>query len=490
MRKIYILLILALLMSTIFVNPVMAQGPTGDWVSGITCQNLEAEEAKEVRFNFFQNGQATPSLVYPDTIPGNGTLKYFTANTPAGLPADFFGSAVVSSDKRLFCSVNTQSTGTGTTTSPYRIGTSSGLNEQQIGSVSYVPQITKTTTWNTYMAIQNTTSASVEIKIQYYDRTSGAEVVSAAQTVTIAANSGYVAYPETNGNLPATFYGSAKITSMNPTTAKIGVIVNFYNIGTDYQTSQLQSYNAFPAGAKTLYAPRVVRKYYGYNSGISIQNVSSSVQTTLTLDYTFANGTLFSYTTPVVSPSASYIVYTPNITELSSVDGFQMTKRYAALKVTANAAGASIVGITNLDNRGNASDNDGASVPTENIGKGATANMALDGTATTTLFFAQVAKHISGFSGGIIISNTTSNAGSCNITFAGQPSTADMNGVGLPANGQISLYLPNNSNLVNGFNASVKAVCTQNVFGTYNFSIEPGMGKYGDSYIEANALNQ
>ena len=488
MRKTYVLLIIALLMSTVFVSPVKAQGPTGDWVSGITCQNLSPDDSP-VTFTFYQNGQNTPSLSYPDTIAGNGTLKYFTANTPVGLPADFFGSAVVSSERQLFCSVNTQSTGTGTTTSPYRIGTSSGLNDQQVGTIMYVPQITKTATWNTYMAIQNTTNAAIDVKVQYYYRTSGAEVAAAMQIIPIAANSGVVVYPEQNINLPGTFYGSAKISANNPTTSKIGVIVNFYNVGTDYQTSQLQSYNAFSTGAKTLYAPRIVRRYYGYNSGISVQNVGS-VPTTLTLDFTFANGVPFNYTTPVINPSASYIVYAPSISDLSSVDGFSMTKRYAALKVTANAVGASIVGITNLDNRGDASDNDGAAVPTENIGKGASANMALDGTATTTLFFSQVAKHVSGFSGGIIISNATSTAGNCNITFAGQPATADMNDMVLPANGQISLYLPSNPNLVNGFNASVKAVCTQNVFGTYNFSIEPGGGKYGDSYIEANALNQ
>lgn len=488
MRKTYVLLVIALLMLTVFVSPVEALGPTGSWVSGITCQNL-SPDAASVTFQFYKNGENTPSLSYPDTIAGNGTLKYFTASSPAGLPTNFFGSAAVSSDKPLFCTVNTQSTATGTTTLPYRIGTSAGLNEQQIGSVMYVPQITKTSTWNTYMAIQNTTSASVEVKIQYYDRTTGAEVVSATQTVTISANSGYVAYPETNINLPTTFYGSAKISANNPTSAKIGVVVNFYNAGTNYQTSQLHSYTAFSTGAKIIYAPRIMRKYYGYNSGVSVQNVGS-VPTTLTLEFTFANGSPFSYTTPIVQPSASYIVYATDIYAIAAADGFPMSQRFAALKVTADAAGASIVGIVNSDNRGNASDNNGAAVPMENVGKGATINMALDGTATNTLFFTQVTKHFSGFSGGIVISNATNAAGTCNITFAGQPSSADMNGVGLPANGQISIYLPNNPNLVNGFNASVKAICTQNVFGIYNLSIEAGYGKFGDSYTETNALNQ
>lgn len=487
MKKIQVLIVVIFALA--MVNPVHAQGPSGSWVSGITCQNLSSETA-EVTFNFYQEGENTSALSYPDSIPGNGTLKYFTPSTPAGLPAGFFGSATISSSTALACSVNTQSTGTGTTSAPYRIGTSSGVNDTQSGNVVYVPQITKTSTWNTYMAVQNTSENPVDIQIQYYDRTSGSEISAALETHSIPANSNLVVYPGENSNLPATFYGSAKITSVSPDTTKLAVIVSFFNAGSDFQTSQFHSYNAFVSGTKTLFATRVVYRYYGYNSGISVQNISD-IPTTLTLDLVFANGSKISYTTGTIQPNASYIVYITSIPELTGiVDSYPMTKRYASLKVTANADGAQIVGITNIDNRGVAADNDGQTVPTENIGKGATVNMALDGSATGTLFFPQVAKRVSGFSGGIVIVNTTDIAGTCDITFAGQPASSDMLGVTLPASGQISLYLPNNTNLGDGFNASVKAVCTQNVFGTYNFSMEPGSGKYGDSYIEANALNQ
>ncbi|GAP13764.1 hypothetical protein LARV_01519 [Longilinea arvoryzae] len=484
MKKINILIIIVMLAAFVVVKPVEAQGPTGSWVSGITCQNLTSDIA-EVTFDFYQEGESSPALSYPDSIPANGTLKYFTASTPAGLPTSFFGSATVSSSAALSCSVNTQSTGTGTTSNPYRIGTSSGFNDTQVANTMYVPQITKASTWGTYMAIQNATSSAVDIQIQYFDRTTGNEIAAALETHNIPANSNLVVYPGENANLPATFYGSAKITAGS----SIGVIVSFYNAGTDYTTAQFQSYNAFASGTKILYAPRVVRKYYGYNSGISVQNIST-VPTTLTVDLSFANGQTISYTTPTIQPNASYIAYTASIPELAEVDTYQMAQRYASLKVTADAEGAEIVGITNIDNRGLSADNNGVAVPMENIGKGASVNMALDGTATNTLFFTQVAKKASGFSGGIVIVNTTSSPATCDISFAGQPDSATYNDAPLPANGQISLYLGTYANLPNGFNASVKAICTENVFGTYNFSIEAGVGKYGDSYIEANALNQ
>jgi hypothetical protein len=486
MKRISALIILTMLATFVVANPVQAQGPTGGWVSGITCQNLTGEVA-QVTFDFYQQGESAAALSYPDTIPVNGTLKYFTANTPAGLPASFFGSARVSSSVELSCSVNTQSTGTGTTTAPYRIGTSSGVNLAQLGSALYVPQITKASTCGTYISVQNADSAPVDISVNYYDRTTGSEITAAVETHTIAANSNYVIYPEQNANLPATFYGSAKISG--PVTAKLAGIVSFYNAATDFTTSQFQSYNAFSSGAHTLYAPRVVRNYYAYNSGISVQNISS-IPTTLKLTLVFGNGETITYDTPTIEPNASYIAYTASIAALNPSDAYPLQKRYASLKVTANAEGAEIVGITNVDNRGLAADNGGNPVPQENIGKGASTNMALDGTATTTLFFTQIAKNYSGFSGGFIIANTTDVPGTCDIYFAGQPDSSAMLDVSLPASGQISFYLPNNPNLANGFNAGVKAICTQNVFGTYNFSIDAGYGKYGDSYIEANGLNQ
>jgi len=487
MKKYAILLIIVTFVSGIFVNPALAQGPTGSWVSGITCQNL-SDVLANVTFYFYRTGENVAALTYSDTIPGNGTLKYFTPNTPAGLPSSFLGSATVASSEQLLCNVNTQSAGAGTTTAPYRIGTSLGFISSQVGPVMYVPQITKAGTWNTYIAIQNTTGQSVDIKVQYYDRNTGSEIVNAVENRTIAGNSSLMVYPESNVNLPATFYGSAKISSINPASTPLAAIVNFHNIGSDYTTSQLQSYNAFASGANSLYAPRVVRKYYGYNSGVSIQNISG-VATTLQIEMSFADGSKIAYTTPSINPNASYIAYLPSITELNPVDAKPMTQRYASVKVTANNASATIVGITNIDNRGLASDNGGTPVPLENIGKGASANMALGGTATQTVFFSQVARKTSGFSGGIIIANSEASAGTCDISFSGVPA-ATLNDVELPDQGQISFFLGTYSSLPVGFNASVKAVCTKAVYGTYNFSIEPGYGKYGDSYIEANGFNQ
>lgn len=486
-RYLSLVVIATLVVSLLSIAPVSAAGPTGSWVSGIACQNPDPLNSVSVTFSFFQEGNSTAVLTYTDPIPAGGTIKYFTPNL-SGLPTNFQGSAMVSSGQPVNCSVNTQSTGTGTTTSPFRAGTSSAFNDGSVGSTMYVPQITKAGTWNTYMAIQNASANPVTIQIHYYNRTDGVEVAAAMQTYTIQGNTNQVVYTSDNTNLIYPWYGSAKIIATNPVDTKLAVTVAFYNTATSYTDSQFQVYNAVNSGAHIIYASRVVRKYYGYNSGLAIQNIGN-VDTTITLDFLFRDGSSFSYTSSIIKQGASLIVYVPNIVELNPVDALSMPNRTGTVKMTANATGAVIAGNVNMDNRGLATDNDGVPVPVENIGKGSSYNLSADGTATHSLVFPQVAKHFSSYTGGIVISNAEAVPGTCDITFVNQPG-ATITGRALPANGIISIYLGDVAALASGFNASVAATCTTNVFGTYNFSIEAGSGKYGDSYVENNALNQ
>jgi hypothetical protein len=147
------------------------------------------------------------------------------------------------------------------------------------------------------------------------------------------------------------------------------------------------------------------------------------------------------------------------------------------------AVGGEVVAIVNEDNRG------GAGIPVERAGQGSTYNAIADGTQTTTVSFAQIARKAGGiFSGGFQISNTTNIAGTCDITYAGAAAANET--VTLPASGSISRYGPNVANLPDGFNAGVSATCTQPVVGISNMAVEPGTGKYGDTFLQGNGLNR
>ncbi len=485
MKYVRLLSIIAILSALLLSVPtVSAQGPGGSWVTGITCQNLSTTTAAGVSFAFYQEGQATPALTYPDTIPAGGTLKYFTPNSPVGLPSPFSGSLTISSDQPVTCNANLQSTGTGTAAAPYRIGTASGFDSTQTAPTMYVPQITKTAAWNTYIAVQNAGSSSTTFTVHYFGRDDGLEIAAAQEQYTIDPNSSKVVYPASNGNLPSTWYGSATIVAGQP----LAVIATMYNSGANYQNSQFLVYDAFSSGSGTIYIPRVMRRYYGYNSGITIQNVGT-VDTTITVSLTFKDGSAYSWTTPTVKSKASYIIYATNIAALNPVDSLAMQNRTGAGKAVANAPGALIVGIINSDNRGDPNDNNQQAVPVENIGKGATVNMGIDGKQTTKVFLAQVPKRAGGiFTGGVIISNTTGTATTCTFDYTGVPAASQT--LSLPANGQISFFLANVPNLPDGFNASVTATCGQAVFGVGNLSADAGTGSLGDSYTENNGFNQ
>ncbi len=70
---------------------------------------------------------------------------------------------MVESSTPLACNVNTQTTGAGTPTNPFRIGTSAGFADGETGLTMYVPQVMKTLagTWSSYIAVQNATAAEV-----------------------------------------------------------------------------------------------------------------------------------------------------------------------------------------------------------------------------------------------------------------------------------------------------------------------------------------
>ncbi len=274
----------------------------------------------------------------------------------------------------------------------------------------------------------------------------------------------------------------------SPADGKIAVVVNFYNSGTDSGTAQFHSYNGMSGGATKLYMPRVVRRFYGYNSGITVQNISA-VDTTMTVTFNFA-GQTFTYQSGVISPNTSLVLYLPDVSVLDPVDELPINQRFGNAIVVADNPAASIVGIVNEDNRGNTADNDGNPIPAERVGQGSTYSAIPAGSESKTLYFPQVMRKVDGFfSGGFYISNVTPNNGICDIWFNNVPA-AKLNDVPIGANSSLSYYAPNIPNLPDGFNSSVTVQCTVEVIGIQNFAAEPGSSRLGDSFTQNNAFNR
>ena len=488
MMKKVLIAIFAITGIVLLTSAAAAQGPAGDWTSTIACQNLDAANPAEITLTFYAQGSSTASATYSASIPAGGSQNYAVADGNLGVPEDFLGSVVVTSSRSVVCTVNSETTGTGTSADPYRIASSSGLGENEIASAMYAPQVMKNYYgWNSYFSVQNAAGHEITIEVTYKDKT-GNDLPTATETMTIAGYSNVVIYQDQNANLPDQFVGAAKVRVSNPAEAQIGMVINFYNSGTDAGTSQFHSYNGLSGGATKLYAPRVVRRFYGYNSGITIQNVSDTA-TSITIDFNFG-GEAYSYQSAEISPSAALVLYMPDIAPTNAVDAFPVSQRFGNAVIQANNPAASIVAIINEDNRGNPADNDGNPVPAERIGQGSTYSAIPAGSETKTVYFPQVPRNVDGvFSGGFFISNISDADGICEIHFTGVPE-AKIDDFSMPAHSSRSYYAPDIANLPDGFNASVRVACTIDVIGIQNFAAAPGSGKSGDSFTQNNGFNK
>ncbi len=474
-------------------TPAQAQGPAGSYGSGIACTNLDTALPATLVLTFYSIDSDVVALSYTDPVqvPAGGSRNYFTPSSPPGLASGFLGSAVVSSDRALSCNVNTQvvSAGVGTAGTPYRAGSSAGLDSSQASATVYAPQLMKKLagTYDSYMALQNTDSAPIAVTVTYKDR-NGNAFPAATETFTIKGQATHVSYQASNANLPAGFLGGATVTS---TGGKLVGAVAFYNSGTSAATAQFHAYNTFAVGGPKLFAPRQVRNYYGYNSGLSIQNIGAAAAA-VKITFTFA-GQTFVVNSPAINPGATFSPFIANLPELAGVDALAVGSRTGSA-VIEGPAGSSFVAIANEDNRGQYfSGATGPAIPAEQVGFGSTYNAMVDGTATNTVFFAQVPSKAGGFfSGGIQVANASATAGTCTITYAGVAGATESN-VALAGNGAMSRFAPNVANLIvapaTSFNSAVKVACTVPIYGISNFSAR-STAAFGDSFITANGLNQ
>lgn len=478
----------ALVLSTI--GPVAAQGPSGTYGSGIACTNLSSTTQATISITFYNSSNGTVALSYtdPNPVPAGGSRNYFTPSSPAGLPSGFLGSAVVSSDQPMACNVNTQvvTSGVGTQTTPARIGSSGGIDSSATSTSLYAPQLFKAfsgTNWNSYIAVQNTESSPITVYVNYADR-NGVQYPTARESFSVPAQTTHVFYQASNSNLPSNFLGGAVITS----TGKMAGTVNYYNGAATYQSAQFHSYNTFSSGGSTLYVPRFVRNYYGYNGGLSVQNVGGGT-TSVTVTFSF-NGVSYVANSGPIVPGATYSPYAPNITVLNPLDALPVGQRSGSAIINA-APGGTVVAIVNEDNRGTCGSAACPAIEANQVGWGSTYNAYLQGQQTSTIFFAQVLSKVGAatqYGGGFQLQNTTGTATTCNISYSGA-SAANETGVPLGANSSLSRYAPNVPNLPAGFNSSVKVVCGQPVVGIANLGAR-NTTYWGDSMSTSNGLNQ
>jgi len=468
-KRVRVLLVLALVVAGLGTGVLTSSAQGGrTWVSGIMIQNQSLTESANITVIFYwdQAHGGAEAHRFSDTIDPGKAVSYYVPDhaKTAGLPEGFIGSAVVSSDQPVAANVNTQVPGSEGTTPglPLRIGTSSGVLEPSTDL--YFPQLMKEYWgWNSYIAVQNTASSSASVTVQYYS-SAGALVATDVQTV--GPYTTYIFRQGDNATLSNGFVGSAKVTG----TQDLAGICNFYNSENTYTEAQFHSYNAFSGGETTLNVPRVVKDYWDYNSGLTVQNVGSSA-TTVTVTYYFG-GTPITQTSPSIDPNAAWGVYLPDQAVLAAVSGSGSAKIVST--------GQPIVAIINEDNRV--------------VGFGVTYNAFLAGEETTSVLFPQVTAKFWGYSGGIQVQNVGTSTANLTITYS-MAGRGDVTKYGTAAPGMAYEAFAPDEGVGIDFNGSVVVTSDQPIVGianmAYNYSVDSRYGqRYGDSFTTNNGINK
>lgn len=479
--------IAVLLAAMLLVAPLAVNAQTGTWVSGITIQNQEDTEATIDLTFYWAEGEALAGEIAGtlsnQKIGANKAVTYFIPDlildSGNPLPDNFVGSAVVSSDKPVVANVNTQvPTSSGDTPdNPNRVGTASGVLVP--ASQLYFTQVEKNYWgWNSYLAVQNTSGSDADVVVRYYNSTDGSLVAGADDTLTIKPYTTAIIRQE-DANIaapdPAGWGGSAVVESTND--ALLAGVANFYNVGSNKDNAQFHSYNPFTGGALKLYVPRIVRDFYDYQGGLTIQNVGDAA-TNATITY-YINNQTYTQTLSGIQPGSSRILYMPDVPELAGVSGTG--------SAVIESSGQPIVAIVNEDNRlGN--------VIANHEGRGSTYNAILDGEQKNTVFFSQATSKFYGYSSGIQVQNVGAAATTVTAVWSAPGYNDVTKNVTLQPNGSISWFAPDETGYED-FNGSVVVTADEPIVGIANSSVRTDIDSrwpenYGDSFLTYNGVNR
>jgi len=458
-------------------SPSYAATTPSTWVSGISVMNQGSSPAT-IMIEFYDQSGTRVTVFNPPPIPPGGMGSYYSPTQIPGLPDRFVGSAVVSSDQPVVAIVNTQTPSEAglTKDNPLRIGSSSGVNTPS--TTLYFPQVERHFYgWNSSMYVQNTSGTPATANVQFTKRDG---TVTWSTSVNIPAYSMASLNQADESALGEGWVGAAVVSSSAP----LAGIANAYNDNSSVDKSQIYSYNAFSRGSTKLYFVKVVKNYYSFYSGLTIQNIGNA-PTTVTVTYYMHN-----YPTPyshsqLLQPKQPWVIYTGNTNPGALPSGLPNT--YGSAIATSD--GQPIVGIVNEEFGGSSSD--------PSAGFGTTLSAFVDGEQTNTVLFPKVSSRYYGYASGFQIQNAGTSPAYMYASLVGRDGrTASLSSPGpVDPGSQWAVFLPDALSGWLNFDGSATVTSSQPIVGTTNFSYRYdkdsryGM-RYGDTDAAYNGLNK
>ncbi len=398
--------VMALVFSVFSSHPVAAQtNAPGVWSSAINLQNVSASTATVV-VTFYDASGNVVTTYSPDPLAGGEAVSIFVPalSTSPSLPSGQY-SVVVSSDVQILASVNTASTSS--TSAPWTAFAYDGFDSSQAGSSLYFPG-----NYNNYfnffseLVIQNTDPSTTANLRATFRNQSGGVIASNVSLGTVAPNASRTIAMSSIAGLPS---GSSGIFGAVVTSVENVDLVGVANIWRTTPVAGTASYSGFTSGSTQLFAPSLLKNYFGFNSAITIQNVHASQNAVGTL--TYSNGTVENFN---LVPGAAKDYFQPNNPNLPSGNSAGL---FAAKVVVTSG---SVVGLVSQ------------SVPS---GTGSFASYNVPADAASTVNIPSVLSDFYGYFSAVSVQNTGTTSTNITINYStGQSRTINNVAAGATAN--------------------------------------------------------
>lgn len=283
MRRLQIAALMAIVLVLAVVSVASAQQPAyqTQFITSITYQNVGAAQAS-VTFQFYAEGSASPISVNRTLPAGAGAaLQVGQLTGGEALPANFLGSAVMSSNQPVVATLVQLPQSTTVKNRPLSNGFSSVSSNVLIATV-----LKNSNQFTSRFSIQNadTAVADVTVKIYNADNPAAAPIQIVTQNVPAGSSKYYDMGKLTELAGFASFNGSAVITAVkdgsNTPANIVGSVVELQVNGTG-----TYAFEGVSGGSTTVYmATALCNAFGGATTAYAIQNVGTA-PANVTLNY-------------------------------------------------------------------------------------------------------------------------------------------------------------------------------------------------------------
>ncbi len=289
------------------------------WYSLISVQNM-GESSTDITVSIKCDSGKTGTLSQTGVAAGQAVHFVLKTQTPSGLTSSDScnGSATVTSTgSQPIAAVDVQSVPAAGNTQSYS-GVANGA------PTLYVPALYNSYYgWNSSINVRKINSGNVTVNVTFSDNTTTSVNLTDAQP-------GKLVYiPNVH---PGKGYFGATLAA---TGGSIVAVVNAAN------GAQAQTYNAVAPLTTEAGIPSVMKSYYGWNTSVTCQNMSSSTQTSLHLVYQGYDSS--ARDTKTLTAGEAIELYTP-------AESFLPNSYQGGLTVTANNSSVNISCIVNFNN--------------------------------------------------------------------------------------------------------------------------------------------